>query len=242
MYDQFYRESFVTNKATGKKKAIAIPADWLKEKQHSLLHELRKLPCHNAAHGFRVGRNCRSALSVHRPEDYKVCLDISKFFRAIGPDQVVNCLRANSFSGKRASEIASLATFNGGLAIGSPISPVLANAVFYWLDTFFSNSYRYSRYADDMIFSLPLLDLSMDSDLSISWTYSEGECEMHNIGPMDNRKTIDKSNGLIVDISTQLEYYGYKLNRGKVKLNPMYILGLGARPENWLKPKGQKQK
>lgn len=146
---------------------------------------LQPLPCHEAAHGFVRGRNVATHAAGHAGQDFVIRFDLRDFFPSIGrarvsatlrtlglPDAVVErlvllCLtRTPAPLRERPREDGSidadgarrLASFH--LPQGAPTSPVLANLCAFPMDLRLDGlarrfGARYTRYADDLVFSGP---------------------------------------------------------------------------------------
>ncbi|MGN7873093.1 RNA-directed DNA polymerase [Mitsuaria sp. PDC51] len=146
---------------------------------------LQQLPCHEAAHGFVRGRNVATHAAGHAGQDFVIRFDLRDFFPSIGrarvratlrtlglPDAVVErlvllCLtrtpaplreRLREDDSIDADGARRLASFH--LPQGAPTSPVLANLCAFPMDLRLDGlarrfGARYTRYADDLVFSGP---------------------------------------------------------------------------------------
>ena len=108
--------------------------------------------------GFVPGKSVIDAASVHCDATWVYSLDLRDFFPSITARQVYDAIRSLGYSEDAASLVMQLCTLNGSLPQGSPASPVLSNLVFRDTDVLLSSlaaarSVRYSRYADDLVFS-----------------------------------------------------------------------------------------
>ena len=180
---QNYRYAFAAKKS-GPPRLIEIPKPRLKAIQRRILREiLDKIPPHERAHGFVVGRSCLSGAQIHAGEDVVVAVDLHNFFantrlsrvhalfRNLGyPWAVARLLTGLCSSATPASVFTKLrpprrhdrATQKAyqipHLPQGAPTSPALANLAAWHLDARLlglANAYdaNYTRYADDLAFS-----------------------------------------------------------------------------------------
>ena len=98
------------------------------------------------------------AAKLHCGSRWIYSLDLRDFFPSITESQVKSALQAIGYSERAAVLITNLCTLNGVLPQGSPASPVLSNLVFMQTDVVLegiakTEKVRYSRYADDLVFS-----------------------------------------------------------------------------------------
>ena len=109
-------------------------------------------------YGFVTGRSHVDAAAQHCGSDWVLSCDIENFFPSTTELFVIQSLEAIGYHHSSAALIASLTCYQGGLAQGSPLSPILSNICFNFLDIKFlvlrdSISGVYTRYADDIVFS-----------------------------------------------------------------------------------------
>ena len=115
---------------------------------------------HNAAHGYIAGRSTLTNARVHIGARVVVNADIKSFFRSIHGARVRNLLRELGLGEAAAAALTSVLVREDHLPLGLPTSPLLANAVCIRLDEALCALVpggRYSRYADDLSFSGPVL-------------------------------------------------------------------------------------
>jgi retron-type reverse transcriptase len=108
--------------------------------------------------GFIKGRSAVDAAALHCGADWIYSLDISDFFPSTPMNMVIQALRELGYPAHGAELISKLCCYNGGLSQGSPASPVLSNVVFRSADLDLGTiamkyGLRYTRYADDIVFS-----------------------------------------------------------------------------------------
>ncbi len=149
-------------KKRGGTRTLHVPAEPLKNAQRAIAqHVLRKLPCHYAAVGFVSGRSIVDHAARHVGRKVVVGLDIADFFPSTRAERIRDSLL---FFGWREDLVQTVVRLcceplRQGLPQGAPTSPMLSNIVNYMMDyrlTRLAQSLcaSYSRYADDITFSL----------------------------------------------------------------------------------------
>ncbi len=151
--------------------------------QQILRQILDPLPPHAAAHGFRHGRSCVTHAALHAGKHIVIRMDLKDFFPSIQYSRIHALFEKLNYSPTVAGTLARLcvnrapagvfldrqtggslpwaerqALKSAHLPQGSPCSPALANLCAYRLDIRLdalaqSLGVRYSRYADDLVFS-----------------------------------------------------------------------------------------
>lgn len=171
---------FTIPKRDGTDRAIWAPMPRLKEVQRWILRNVvERLPVHGAAHGFLPGRSTLTNAEAHRDPKTVVKIDIKDFFPTVTLPRVKGVFRRGGYREPIATLLALLCTEpprevveRGGktyfvalgprcLPQGAPTSPAITNTLCLHLDRRLSAlarklGWRYTRYADDMTFSLPL--------------------------------------------------------------------------------------
>lgn len=178
-----YSYAFIP-KRVGPPRLIEAPKPRMKTIQRRILHEiLDKVPVHDAAHGFVVGRSCLTGAVGHTGQAMVVTVDLADFFtttplrrvhalfRCLGfPWAVARCLTGLCSTTtpstvferiptpRRHTREAMRAYREPHLPQGAPTSPALANLVAFRMDvrlTGLAKAYdaTYTRYADDLTFS-----------------------------------------------------------------------------------------
>jgi hypothetical protein len=168
---------FLLPKKTGGTRLISAPLPRLKAAQAWVLENiLKKVPVHDAAHGFREGRSIVTNAQPHVGAGLVVNLDLKDFFPSVLYPRVKGVFVRLGYSEATATVLALLCTEPdveeveldgrryyvalGGrrLPQGAPTSPALANILCRRLDRRLSGAARklgfvYTRYADDLTFS-----------------------------------------------------------------------------------------
>jgi retron-type reverse transcriptase len=108
--------------------------------------------------GFVKGRSAVAAAARHCGADWVYSVDIADFFPSTPVRKVTEAVAALGYPPHGAELISKLCCYGGGLSQGSPASPVLSNLVFRGADAQLvaiaqEHSLRYTRYADDVVFS-----------------------------------------------------------------------------------------
>ncbi len=171
---------FTIPKRGGGERAIWAPMPQLKAAQHWILHNIaEKLPVHGAAHGFLPGRSTLSNAVVHTGARIVLKLDVKDFFPTVTLARVKGIFRKAGYREQVATLLALLCTESPREVVelegktyylslgprclpqGAPTSPALTNTLCLRLDRRLSGlatkvGWRYTRYADDMNFSLPI--------------------------------------------------------------------------------------
>lgn len=160
-------ETFTIPKASGGVREITAPLPELRNAQRQVLKIITKqckfLP-HNAAHGFTKNRNPKTALQVHQANKSKWFLkaDIKDFFPSCTAEALRKALRETypfyQLDNSMRIMLVNLATKDGVLPQGSPLSPLLANMIMIPFDIALTeyckaNKLIYTRYADDIMIS-----------------------------------------------------------------------------------------
>jgi hypothetical protein len=144
---------------------------------------LAQLPTHEAAHGFVRGRGVHTHALVHAAQPCVICFDLRDFFPSIGAARIRAFWRSWGYPEDVARMLTQLCTTRTPVAVrerlreanaldfqaakrlavphlpqGAPTSPALANLCAFGLDLRLEGlahrfGARYSRYADDLVFS-----------------------------------------------------------------------------------------
>ena len=178
---------FTINKRNGTPRQIWSPIPRLKFVQRWILENiLNNLTTHGAAHGFVRGKSIVTNAAVHSNSSLLIKLDVKDFFPSVHWRRVKGVFRHAGYPEQIATLLALLCTEsprqmvqqNGktyyvalsdrALPQGAPTSPALTNIVCLNLDRRLTGladkvGLRYSRYADDLTFSLPANSTSTEN-------------------------------------------------------------------------------
>ncbi len=152
-------KQFEIPKSNGSARQIAEPIGQLLTMQGWLQRKIlvRGKP-HKYATAFIRGRSIMSNVRPHTGREVVVRIDLKDFFHSITHQQVRKVFERFGYPYKVAVLMANLCTLDGHLPQGAPTSPSLSNLVCVKLDRRFTGlkkklEYRYTRYADDLVFS-----------------------------------------------------------------------------------------
>lgn len=110
-------------------------------------------------HGFIPGKNgVIESAKTHCNSKWVLSIDLRDFFGQVTRERLLPQLAEIGFSEKASELILSLCLFKNKLPQGSPASPVLSNIAFeptdkLIIEAIIERSIRYTRYADDLVFS-----------------------------------------------------------------------------------------
>ncbi len=135
-----YRYAWVP-KPSGGLRLLEAPKPRLKQIQRRILAGiLDVVPPHDAAHGFRAARSPRSHAAIHAGSSIVVRVDLADFFLSISSAHVRAIFAALGYPSETSWLLGCLAT---------NIAPVVPHAIAAAAGA----GARYSRYADDLVFS-----------------------------------------------------------------------------------------
>jgi hypothetical protein len=170
---------FTIPKRDGTARAIWAPLPKLKGAQRWILRNIvERLPVHGSAHGFLPGHSTLSNAASHPDPKIVAKIDIKDFFPTVTLPRVKGVFRKAGYRESIATLLALLCTESPReivehegrtvyvalgprcLPQGAPTSPALTNTLCLHLDRRLGGlarrlGWRYTRYADDMTFSLP---------------------------------------------------------------------------------------
>lgn len=153
---------FTIPKKNGGHREISAPIDVIKEIQRdlALLFQAVYTPI-KAVNGFVYGRNVKTNASPHVGARVLLNIDLKDFFSTISYGMVLKLFKKNKYKKNNdvAKLFATMCCYKKRLPQGAPTSPVLSNMIVERMDhelIFLSkqNSMFYSRYADDLTFSI----------------------------------------------------------------------------------------
>ncbi|MFP5382709.1 MAG: reverse transcriptase domain-containing protein [Gammaproteobacteria bacterium] len=160
-FDDLYH-TWTVPKRSGGDRTITAPAPALKSVQRAILDQLLStLPVHPAATGFVTGRSIVDNATPHAGQPLVTNMDIRDFFPGTGVPLIRRtCLQLSErgLSTRACLFIADICSYHGGLPVGAPTSPTIANQVLRPVDHALAvaaarHDVRYTRYADDITFS-----------------------------------------------------------------------------------------
>ena len=155
---QFYN-FFEIPKSNGQPRQIAAPQGKLLSIQNWILgHILKRGKPHRCAKAFIKGLSITDNAKPHKNRKVVTRLDLKDFFPSITHRQVRKEFERLGYPYHVALVLANLCTLRGVLPQGAPTSPALSNLTCMRLDKRLAGlgkkmHFRYTRYADDMVFS-----------------------------------------------------------------------------------------
>ncbi len=178
--EKIHYRRFTIPKKSGGERAIWAPLPKLKAAQRWVLREIvERLPVHGAAHGFLPGRSIFTNAKAHSGARVVIGMDLQDFFPSVTWRRVKGVFRHAGYREQVSTLLALLCTeapreviehdgktFFAALGPrclpqGAPTSPALTNTLCLRLDRRIAGlarqqGWRYTRYADDLTFSLPM--------------------------------------------------------------------------------------
>jgi len=154
--EDHYRLYFI-KKADGGRREICAPSDELAAAQKKLLPYIRQRKVSRFCTAYEKGCSIKDNALRHSKGKHILHADIKNFFPSIKRDMVDRAILKGDASDPRTEKFFwELVSYKGGLPIGAPTSPFIANRVMRNIDkklNRLSLFIRYTRYADDLVFS-----------------------------------------------------------------------------------------
>ena len=163
---EIYYTEYHIPKASGGYRLISAPSDELKDVQKKLYEILIRFGAyaHDVAFAYVKDRTCLGAIQRHRDKQTKYFykFDLNDFFPSCTEEVLQRQLKQVypfcMLSEACLDYIIYIATYNGALPQGSPLSPLLCNMVLLPFDWAMHYSIKhfngaYTRYADDILIS-----------------------------------------------------------------------------------------
>jgi retron-type reverse transcriptase len=160
-FDRLYH-SWDLPKRKGGTRRITAPQPLLRTVQRRLLDVVfAKVPCHRAATGFRRGVSIADNARPHVGRKVVVNVDLQGFFpntRFKHVRRAVERVLPRQLGAEARRLVVDICTMDGGLPIGAPSSPAIANIVMQPVDRALAkvaarHGVAYTRYADDLTLS-----------------------------------------------------------------------------------------
>ncbi|MDR1940301.1 MAG: reverse transcriptase family protein [Clostridiales bacterium] len=150
-----YRVYYI-KKSNGGRRVICEPSPDLKKLQRALLPLVKAAKiCEPFATAYEEKCSVKSNAERHIKSGHILHMDIKDFFGSVSRELFENAY-SDRLGGGDIALVWKLVSLNGGLPIGAPTSPFIANRVMCGIDKRLgklSLFVKYTRYADDMIFS-----------------------------------------------------------------------------------------
>ncbi len=229
---------FTISKRNGSDRQIWAPTARLKNVQRWILDEiLNNLTTHGAAHGFVRGKSIVTNAALHSDSALLIKLDIKAFFPSVNWRRVKGVFRHAGYHEQIATLLALLCTEaprqivqqNGetyyvaladrALPQGAPTSPALSNIICLNLDRRLTGlaqklGLRYSRYADDLTFSLPAYDASTQKSAVTKAKKNDSKPSQERESSADNQLI----GQLLGSVNKILREEGFDLNNDKTSV------------------------
>ena len=147
-------------KKSGGQRTIAAPDKRLKHIQRMIYQKIKEMyiPRH-PVHGFVENRSVKTNAGSHIGRNHILNLDLKDFFPSISENRVAGLFKSLGFDKEVSEIVARLCCLNDALPQGAPTSPIISNMICFKMDREFlsfckDRQIRYTRYADDLTFSM----------------------------------------------------------------------------------------
>ena len=163
-------------------RVVAQPSRELKTLQRIVVSTLLKsLPIHDSCHGFVPERGIKTNARAHLDGRYILKIDLKDFFPSLRSSDLVRHMKAylpGQFEDDEIRDICRLVFWlpkgerTLRLCIGAPSSPFISNTLMYDIDAAITSlcvplDVVYTRYADDMTFSVAKRDILVEVELGV---------------------------------------------------------------------------
>ena len=178
-----WRKATIPKKSGGVRE-LTIPNDALKKVQTDVMYYMYALTAAGivkvsaCAHGFLPGRNTMSSMLKHQrnPRCF-VCTDMKDFFTNCKQEYLEAVLLDACVAPPYVKGVLRCCAYEGGFPQGSPASPMLTNIIMFNADNMIAsyakaNGFVYTRYADDLVFSLETV--TPETEAMLQRTKEEG--------------------------------------------------------------------
>lgn len=165
-YSNYYYKIYEVPKKNGGSRTIAQPSRMLKGLQGWVLVKiLNNLSPSSNCTAFRKGMNLLNNGLPHLGAIELLTIDIKDFFTSVKSARVFKLFKSIGYNNEVSNVLTKICCFKGSLPQGGPCSPSLANLTNSRLDRRIAkycskHSIIYTRYADDLTFSLPQINFS----------------------------------------------------------------------------------
>jgi retron-type reverse transcriptase len=228
LFTSYFYRTFKIKKKSGSLREIKEPLPSLKEIQIWILNNiLYQIRVSKFAKAYVPDRNIIDNVRFHRNKVKVLSLDIKNFFSSIKRIDVEKIYRDVGYSSNVANLLSKLCCCDEILPQGAPTSPYLSNIYLIKFDNYIAaycqqKDIRYTRYADDMIFSgvfdeEPLIKLASHELAKIGLAMN---LEKTKVMRQNNRQMVT---GVVVNKSLQLP----KEQREKIRQEVYYIERFG---------------
>lgn len=156
---RYYYRTFSIPKRTGGYRTIEAPTPLLKKIQQQILENfLEPHPVSRFAKAYKKRSSLKEMARFHVKQHMVVRIDLTDFFGSLKEASVFRFFRQQGYSEAVTVILTKLTTYKGALPQGAPTSPTLSNILMRKIDEKVGrycseNKIRYTRYADDLVFS-----------------------------------------------------------------------------------------
>lgn len=166
---------FEIPKKSGGSRTIHSPNKKLKDIQTILKNELYKIyKTKECVHGFSISKSIVTNAESHLNKKYILNIDLSDFFKSIHFGRIRNLFLSKPFNFNYAVStiLSQICCHENALPQGAPTSPILSNMIAWKMDSQLQNLAKktnctYTRYADDITFSLTCSKPKIPPDILI---------------------------------------------------------------------------
>ncbi len=154
-----YYRTFTIPKKSGGTRLIEAPTPLLKRIQLQILEQfLDPYPVSRFAKAYKKGNSLKDMARFHVNQHLVLRIDLEDFFGNLKEASVFRFFRQQGYSEAVTVILTKLTTLRGSLPQGAPTSPGLSNLLMQKADEkigryCIENKIRYTRYADDLVFS-----------------------------------------------------------------------------------------
>lgn len=154
----YYRTFSIPKRSVGFR-TIEAPTPLLKKIQQQILENfLEPYPVSRFAKAYKKGSTLKEMARFHVRQHMVVRIDLTDFFGSLKEASVFRFFRQQGYSEAVTVILTKLTTYKSALPQGAPTSPTLSNLLMRRVDEKVGrycseNKIRYTRYADDLVFS-----------------------------------------------------------------------------------------
>lgn len=227
LVDKRYRQAKIRKKSGGFRQ-LAVPDDYLKSVQRSILDKLLvDAPLHDSCHGFRGSRSVATNATPHQKTELVINIDLKDFFTTVTANRVYGIFKQLGHGNFASSLLTQLTIYKGALPQGAPTSPALANLAASRMDSRLNGlaekiGASYTRYADDLTFSGPesmLSSLPMVRKIITEESFQIAEHKFHIARPKDRQEvtglTVNEKLAIPRSVRKQIRAVAHHISNGK---------------------------
>lgn len=154
----FYRQFKIPKKRGGLRDIVTPHTSLLEVQRWIAFNILSRFEIHDSAYAYVKSKNVAQNSSVHLGCTEMLKIDLKDFFPSITFPRVRELFKRLGYSKEITYYLTNLCCLNNSIPQGAATSPIISNVILLNLDKRLNNlcsnnNIRYSRYADDLIFS-----------------------------------------------------------------------------------------